>query len=1106
MINLRNLNVWRVLERGSGVLSRWGFRRIAGRWQQRPSGPASIVETSGDAVTSGSLEGVITGWNQGAERLYGYSAEEAVGRTIWEIMNPLGGPGAVSRNINEVRRGGEVGPFDAVHHDRNGKLLHVSVLLSPIKDPAGQVIGVSAINRDITERKEVEEKLWGSEQRFRALLRNAPGVIAILEPDNTVRYDSPAIERVLGYRSDERIGNKCRDYTHPDDVESVNRAFVELLDKPGSRHSLEYKMRHADGSWRYVETVCSNLLNDPAVRGVVVNYRDVTERREAEEKLRKSEASLAEAQRISNLGNWEWNVKTGEVSWSDEVYRIYGFAPREIIPTLDKLMERVHPDDRELLRRAINGALYEYKPYDLEHRIVRPDGVERVVHCRAEVAFDENGEPLRMLGTVHDITGHKRAEEALRESEERFRTAFENAPVGVAFVSTDDMRYLRVNCALCEMLGYSEEELLEKTSPEITHPGDHEISEDLASRALGGEFESYDLERRYLHGDGHLAWNLTNVSLIRNSRGEPSYFVCLHQDITERKVAEEALRESEERFRTAFEDAPIGVALVGLDRRYLKVNRALCEMLGYSEEELLAMTSREITHPDDLKASADRTRRALEKGAGSSYLEKRYMHADGHIVWALSSVSLVRDSRGEPDYFVALFQNIMERKALEERLEHQVLHDPLTGLANRTLFMDRLEQALARLDRRDKPIAVLFVDLDDFKLVNDSLGHEVGDRLLVEVAGRLRECVRPEDTVARLGGDEFVILLEGISDLGDARRVAERAVSSVEVPFCFEGHEVFVGTSIGIAPASEAPDEPEDLLRNADMALYRAKHRGKARYEFFDESMSNEALERLELESTLRKALGREEFRVYYQPKISMATGRIVSLEALVRWEHPERGLLEPREFLPAAEKTGLIVPLGEWVLCEVCHQGREWQERFAGQSPPRVCTNVSSRQFLQTDLVGEVAGALRESGMKAQGLSLEIPEGVLMDDAETNVEKLTTLKDLGVHIVIDDFGTAFSSLSYLKNFPLNFLKIDRSLIVKLGEKPEDEAIVRAMIGLAHALGWAVTAQGVENEEQLDLLRELGCNIVQGYYFTRPVTSAEATDLLEENFSTTISP
>jgi len=407
------------------------------------------------------------------------------------------------------------------------------------------------------------------------------------------------------------------------------------------------------------------------------------------------------------------------------------------------------------------------------------------------------------------------------------------------------------------------------------------------------------------------------------------------------------------------------------------------------------------------------------------------------------------------------------------------------------------------LNRRKEPIAILFMHLDNFKVINDSLGHEVGDRLLMALAERLRECVRPEDAVARFGGDEFAILLEGVADLGGAPHVADRLIEAITDPFYIEGREVFMGASIGIAPATEAPNEPENLLRNADLALYRAKKRGRAQYEIFNESMGAEVLERLDLESDLRRALEREEFRVYYQPKISINTGEVVSMEALVRWEHPERGLLEPGKFLPVAEETGLIIQVGEWVLDEVCWQGREWQERFADRPPPRVCTNISARQFLDTNLVGRVNESLRRSGLRAQGLSLEIPESVLMENPEVNVGKLTALKDLDVNLVIDDFGTAYSALSELKNLPLNILKIDRSLTVKLDEEPEDKAIVEAMINLAKALGWTVTAHGVENEEQLARLRELGCDIVQGYYFARPVASEEATKFLEASLSMT---
>ncbi|MEJ7873516.1 MAG: PAS domain S-box protein, partial [Rubrobacteraceae bacterium] len=551
--------------------------------------------------------------------------------------------------------------YDPARTGRDGSPRWLQASVYPVSDEAGAVIEMALTIEDITGRKKAEEELEKSEKRFRSMVQNASDVLAILETDATVRCMSPSIERVSGYVAEELVGVNVFDYIHPGDLERVANTFAKNLDFVGVAPPTEFRIRHVDGSWRYLEAVSNNLSNDPNIAGVVVNARDVTGRREAEEKLRKSEASLAEAQRMSNLGNWEWDVKTGEVSWSDEVYRIYGFAPREVTPTLDKLMERVHPDDRGLLRRAINGALYEGKPYDLEHRIIRPDGAERVVHRRAEVVFDEDGEPLRMIGTVHDITDRKRVEEALKESEERFRNAFEDAPVGVALVGLD--RYhLKVNSAYCEMVGYSEEELLVKAHPEIVHPDDQEISAKRLHEALEGEgSDSYALERRYIHADGHAIWVVTSVSLIRDSRGEPSHLVCLHHDITDRKRAEEALRESEERFRTAFEDAPIGVAFVGTDdMRYLRVNHALCEMLGYSEEEMLEKTSPEITHPGDHEISADLARRALGGEFESYSLERRYLHADGHLAWNLTSVSLIRDSRGEPSHFVCLHQDTTE--------------------------------------------------------------------------------------------------------------------------------------------------------------------------------------------------------------------------------------------------------------------------------------------------------------------------------------------------------------------------------------------------------------------------------------------------------------
>jgi diguanylate cyclase (GGDEF)-like protein/PAS domain S-box-containing protein len=431
-------------------------------------------------------------------------------------------------------------------------------------------------------------------------------------------------------------------------------------------------------------------------------------------------------------------------------------------------------------------------------------------------------------------------------------------------------------------------------------------------------------------------------------------------------------------------------------------------------------------------------------------------------------------------------RDISERKALEDQLAHQAFHDPLTTLPNRALFLDRLQHAVARLTRDGRHFAVLFVDLDRFKVINDSLGHSAGDRLLIEVSRRLHSCVRPGDTVARLGGDEFGLLLEGIDAPAEAQVVADRIGVMLQTPFSLEGREVFVTASIGLALTEAGDLQPESILRDADMAMYHAKSNGKARCEVFDKGMSERAVAQLELEIDLRGALARRDFTLYYQPIIDLASGRVVEMEALIRWVHPARGLLAPGDFISITEVTGLIVPVGNWVLIEACRQLREWQRVFPWLT---VSVNVSARQLQEPNLYRDVAEALETSGLAPSSLKLEITESVLMADASAALAKLTALKELGVLVAIDDFGTGYSSFSYLKRFPVNTLKIDKSFVMALGDAPDDAAIVRAIITLATSLNLGVTAEGVETEVQLRALRALGCERSQGYYFARPLAA-----------------
>ena len=633
--------------------------------------------------------------------------------------------------------------------------------------------------------------------------------------------------------------------------------------------------------------------------------------------------------------------------------------------------------------------------------------------------------------------------------------------------------------------------------------------------AEGGAFEE-----RY--------WSPVN-SPVFNDRGEIVYLIHRVEDVTEfvrlkqagveqgklteslrtraeqmeaeiflRAQSEERLRHAEEKFRSIFEHAVEGLFQITLDGYFSAANPALARMLGYdsAEEMLDARTSIE-RYLDAASEGGAECMRLLAKCGIVQRVECEVFRQDSSQMWGSINVRRVCDQGGTLLHYEGSVEDITERKMAEERLAHEAAHDPLTGLANRALFIEHLQRAIARAKRHeDYLFAVLFLDLDRFKVINDSLGHVVADQLLVSIARKLEAILRPEDVCARFGGDEFTILLDDISDMRAATRVAERIHQELRRPFHLDRQEVFTTASIGIALSSHGYDRPEEVLRDADTAMYRAKSQGAARHEVFDISMHERVKAQLELETDLRRAIERGEFRLHYQPIVSLLSGRIAGFEALVRWQHPERGLLSPAAFIEVAEETGLIVPIGQWILCEACRQMRNWQTQSRAKASLSVSVNLCTREFSQPDLIERIGEILRETRLEASHLKLEMTETMVMEQGVAAMAKLRQLKEMGIKLHIDDFGTGYSSLSYLHRFPVDTLKIDRSFVKQMSAKEENLEIIRAIVQLAHNLKMEVMAEGVETEEQLGQLKALGCEYGQGYLFSAAVDGEAAGELV----------
>ena len=900
------------------------------------------------------------------------------------------------------------------------------------------------------------------------ILDTMKGAVIVADMAGVMRVVNRAAGQLLGYTPAQLRGEHIRRIFPKDE----NLSTGQIINSLGV---LEHTMawRAADGTVVDVLAASSFLRDtDNAPVAVVYVASDFTERKRAESALRESEHRYRTLFEMNPLPMWVYDFESLRFTdVNDAAVRHYGYTRNEFLRmTIRDIRPR---EDWAAMEEAVRNAEPRRGPVHFRHKT--KDGTVIDVEITS-FEFVSGGRTSRLV-IAQDVTARMRAEDELRQSEERYRELFENAN-DVVYTHDLDGLVTSMNLAGERVTGYARDEIIGHHIHDLLVPEDRDRAGGAMEKKLRGETAAtfYEVSMRSKEGRP-IPLELSTRLIYRD--GKPVGVQGVGRDVSDRK-------DSEARYRLLFERNLAGVYRSSSDGEILDCNDACARLFGYdSREELLGANANDFYFDD---SERERIVQLLRDQKQVSNLELRLRRRDGTTVWVLENVTL-RDE----DVMEGTIIDITDRKRAQEQVEYQAYHDSLTALPNRLLFRDRITVALAHARRSGRLSAVMFLDLDQFKLVNDTLGHTVGDRLLQAIGARLVTCVRAEDTVARMGGDEFTILLSELSDRRGAALVAQKILEAVRHPVTIDEHELYVTTSIGIAVFPDEGTDAEALLKNSDRAMYRAKELGRDNYQFASSVETRPAEDRLAMERALHRALERDELLVYYHPMVEIATGRVVGAEALVRWQHPEQGLILPEDFIPLAEETQLIVPIGAWVLRTACKQMKAWHD--AGHARLRVAVNLSPRQFEDRELVATVERVLTETGFPPQFLDLEITESTAMQNAELTLAILNRLKEMGIRISIDDFGTGYSSLSYLKRFPIDTVKIDQDFVRDL--TTDDAAIISAVISMARALNLRVIAEGVETEEQLDFLRREQCAEMQGYLYSQPLPAAEFEEALD---------
>lgn len=885
-------------------------------------------------------------------------------------------------------------------------------------------------------------------------------------------------------------------------VASEDRTHVEaVMQSMAEGHGVRLKLRHRvhwpDGTERWLEL--DGELQDTHEPKVVVGIvRDITDQQAQARALVDSQDRLELALASADLGNWEWHIPSDRLYASARGSELQGLAQGPFNGSFREFFRSVAAADRQTMREAYSDLLAGRRhAYRTTYQATQTDGTTRHLESMAKLYRDDHGSPLRMAGIIIDATDRVLRERHLAASEAKFSALFQGSPDPIALSRLRDGVFMEINPGFSVVFGWEAGEIVGRSALDAGIWLDERQRQTLFEQLMQ-EQQLENAEAQFRTKTDQIVTCAVSSRIIRID--QQLCIVTTFRDITKRQQAEAALKASEIKFARAFHSSPDAIVISERSTgRFIEVNEGFYRLSGYRQDEAIGKTSTELgVWPGDQRAEI------LEQLARNGRVSNWEMTGqDRHGRSKHIEVSVEPIELNGQDCLLLSARDISQLKAAHAQIHHLAFHDPLTNLPNRTLLTDRLKQQAALHKRHNLRGAVLFLDLDHFKHINDSLGHPVGDAVLKMITARLEASIRQEDTVARLGGDEFVVLLTGLSGKRSevtrhVRKVAEKLRTLLAEPMVFEGNRLQVTPSIGIALMPDHGETPSDLLKRADIALYRAKAAGRNAIQLFRSTMQLAASARLQLESELRLAIQRQEFELHLQAQVDARTGGVVGAEVLLRWLHPEQGARSPVEFIDVLEESGLIVEVGNWVIREACRiaakllaDGLIRAENFS------LCVNISPRQFRQSDFVERILDALKVAGISPQMIKLEITEGIVIQNLDDTIAKMHRLCRQGVSFAMDDFGTGYSSLTYLKRLPVNLLKIDQSFVRDALIDPNDAEIIRAIVAMARSLGLEVIAEGVEQQAQLDLLQLQGCHLYQGYLFSRPLPQTAFAELLE---------